>query len=77
MNGIRSMLGFLRRRGDLPPLCDVLEKTPPERLDETVARLNQPSQAAELRKAYIDLLRVTPVEHHTLLKLIYMKHLAR
>jgi hypothetical protein len=57
-------------------LLATLRGTPVEQLDETVARLKAEASYAEVRKAFIDLIALAPLEDLGALKHVYLAQLA-
>jgi hypothetical protein len=57
-------------------LLTTLRHTPLAELDETVERLKVETPYAELRKAFIDLIALAPLEDLGALKHVYLEHLA-
>jgi hypothetical protein len=57
-------------------LLATLRRTPVERLDETVSRLKAEASYADVRKAFIDLIALAPLEDLGSLKHVYLEHLA-
>ena len=53
-----------------------LRRTPVAELDETVERLKVETSYLELRKAFIDLIALAPLEDLGALKHVYLEHLA-
>ncbi|MGH8680341.1 MAG: hypothetical protein ACREVP_02410 [Burkholderiales bacterium] len=56
------------------PAVEILKRTPPEALEETVRALKRCRSAAEVRQAMIDLLGTAPLAHFGTLKAVYLAH---
>jgi len=75
-------LGHVRMRqsrtvfGKDVALLATLRRTPVERLDEAVLRLKAEASYADVRKAFIDLIALAPLEDLGALKHVYLEHLA-
>jgi len=77
MQTLDSLKRFVGMRPEPPPsILEVLQRTPLDRLDQTVARLKKRTPATDVRKAYVDLLGLAPLEHFGVLREVYMKHIA-
>jgi hypothetical protein len=57
-------------------LLATLRRTPVDQLDETVSRLKAEASYAEVRRAFIDLIALAPLEDLGALKHVYLEHLA-
>lgn len=77
MLGLEKLLVRSAAPADRSSILRLLQQTPLEELEETVARLKEGPRVHELRLAYIDLLGLAPLEHFGVLRSVYMKHLAR
>jgi hypothetical protein len=55
---------------------EILKRTPPEALEETVRALKQHRSAAEVRQAMITLLATAPLGHFATLKGVFLAHCA-
>jgi hypothetical protein len=75
--GLDKLLSRLEVPADRPSILRLLQQTPLDQLDGTVARLKEGPRLHELRLAYIDLLGLAPLEHFGVLRAVYLKHLAR
>jgi len=70
---IKNILRSLKGRRSPPTLLEVLQRTPLEELERTVARLKTRNPASEVRQACIDLLCLAPIEHFGVLRQVFMK----
>jgi len=77
MKCLKEALGLAPKHRDRSMLLDQLCRTPLEQLEQTVARMKTRTPVAEVRRAYIDLLGVAPLEHFGVLREVYMKHLGQ
>ena len=79
---VATPLGHVRMRqsrtvfGKDVALLATLRRTPVERLDEAVLRLKAEASYADVRKAFIDLIALAPLEDLGALKHVYLEHLA-
>ena len=76
MNAFKKLLRLERLEDESIPAVEILKRTPPERLEETVRALKQRRSAAEVRQAMIDLLATAPLAHFATLKGVFLAHCA-
>jgi hypothetical protein len=76
MKALKKLLPRLRAEDESLPAVEILKRTPPERLEETVRVLKQRRSAAEVRQAMIDLLATAPLAHFATLKGVFLAHCA-
>jgi hypothetical protein len=55
---------------------EILRRTPPEALEETVRTLKRRRPATEIRQAMLDLLATAPMAHFGTLRAVFLAHCA-
>ncbi|MGH6629843.1 MAG: hypothetical protein ACREB3_08935 [Burkholderiales bacterium] len=76
MNALKRLLRLGPVEDESLPAVEILKRTPPERLEETVRALMERRSAAEVRQAMIDLLATAPLAHFATLRSVFLAHCA-
>ncbi len=76
MNALKKLLRRDPVEDESLPAVEILKRTPPERLEETVRALKECRSAAEVRQAMLDLLATAPLAHFATLKGVFLAHCA-
>ena len=74
MFAMRKMLRMDRAPDANVPALEMLQRTPMDRLDETVRALKKHRPAAEVRQAMIDLISKAPLSDFETLKEVFLTH---
>jgi hypothetical protein len=74
MRSVLRVIEVFGKRPRVTSLADRLKETPIEHLEREVARSLREESFDDMRLALIELLKVAPLEHFPVLRIVFMKH---